>query len=410
MTTQPSNRRVLISTIEPISGGVPTMTRFIAGTLSARGLTPVLAHYEPYSRAPRLSVPSFRLGRSRPSAEQRRTWERYETHAIGAWLPELEFTTYWPTPAWRRVMDSCAAQVMVSGNVLAATPYLRTGRPYVAWVATGWDEDRKDRTAAFPWPRKLLDSGVNAPVIRRLESRLLRAGTILALSTHTRRTLEALAGGKPLAGVLPMPVETELFTPRPAAVVPGRIGFSGRLDEARKNLGLLLSALSLANQAGAKLRAWLIGGPASPEVCAQINALGLEGQVTILPYAPREQLRDHLQSLDLFVIPSHQEGLCIAALEAMACGCPVVSTRCGGPEEFVIAGETGQLVDFDPAAMAQALGAIVQDRALRDRLAQGARRRIEQHYHQARAEGIFWQAFTASFPTLAASYSPFMAT
>jgi glycosyltransferase involved in cell wall biosynthesis len=79
-----------------------------------------------------------------------------------------------------------------------------------------------------------------------------------------------------------------------------------------------------------------------------------------------------LQTLDLFVIPSHQEGLCIAALEAMACGVPVVSTRCGGPEDYVIDGVTGQLVARDPAAMAAAVAAIAADRDRRRRLAAGA--------------------------------------
>ena len=475
MTTQQApNNRVLISTIEPISGGVPTMTRFIVDLLVDRGLTPVLAHYEPYSRTPELSVPSFKLGRGRPGAERRLTWGDIETHAIGAWLPELEFTHYWPTAPWRDLMASCAAHVAVSGNVLPATPYLRTGRPYVAWVATGWDEDRHDRTAAFPWPRKLLDRHINAPVIRHLESRLLRAGstgpgtvtstspstgntgtatslrtgpntgtatslrtgpntgntstatntgrtatgstlqtpapqplpTVLALSAHTRRVLETLAGGWPIAGILPMPVATDYFSPRQDTVVPGRIGFSGRLEDPRKNIGLLLEAMALANQGGANLSALLIGGPATPEITQCLQALGLQGQVDITPYVPREQLRDYLRTLDVFVVPSHQEGLCIAALEAMACGCPVVATPCGGPEEFVIAGETGQRVDFDPADLAQALTAIVRDRERRQRLAAGARRRIEQHYHRTRAASIFWHAFDTTFPALSSHHAP----
>ena len=99
-----------------------------------------------------------------------------------------------------------------------------------------------------------------------------------------------------------------------------------------------------------------------------------------IPYARGAELRDQLRSLDLFVLPSHQEGLCIAALEAMACGCPVVSTRCGGPEEFVIDGETGILVGFDPEEMAAAMLKVLGDRKLHARLAQGARDRVLRHY------------------------------
>jgi glycosyltransferase involved in cell wall biosynthesis len=377
------------------------MTGFIARVLTERGLTPVLAHYEPYSVSPHLSVPSFRLWRNRVGVELRRGLEDYETHAIGAWLPELEFTHYQATAHWRRVMDSCEAHVTVAGNVLAAMPYQQTGRPFLAWVATGWEEDRKDRVAArFPWPRKLLDRMVNGPVLRRQERRVLGAGSILALSEYTRRTLDMIAGAPLTIGVLPMPVDADHFQPRPAAVMPRRIGFFGRLEDPRKNLELLLAALARANHAGAALTALLIGTP-DQRIGAMVRALGLDGRVEFLPYLPRSELRDWLQTLDVFVLPSHQEGLCIAALEAMACGCPVVSTRCGGPEEFVIDGETGFLVGFDAAEMADALTRVVANRALRERLAEGARRRVETHYTRAKAEAVFWNTFDRTFPNLA---------
>jgi glycosyltransferase involved in cell wall biosynthesis len=377
------------------------MTGFIARVLTGRGLTPVLAHYEPYSVSPHLSVPSFRLWRNRVGVELRRGLEDYETHAIGAWLPELEFTHYQATAHWRRVMDSCEAHVTVAGNVLAAMPYQQTGRPFLAWVATGWEEDRKDRVAArFPWPRKLLDRMVNGPVLRRQERRVLGAGSILALSEYTRRTLDMIAGAPLTIGVLPMPVDADHFQPRPTAVMPRRIGFFGRLEDPRKNLELLLAALARANHAGAALTALLIGTP-DQRIGAMVRALGLDGRVEFLPYLPRSELRDWLQTLDVFALPSHQEGLCIAALEAMACGCPVVSTRCGGPEEFVIDGETGFLVGFDAAEMADALTRVVANRALRERLAEGARRRLETHYTRAKAEAVFWNTFDRTFPNLA---------
>src|SRR5262245_40927589 len=84
--------RVLISTIAPEDGGVPANVRFIAGTLRGRGYEPILAHYEPYSRSPHLSVPSFRLLQRRVGSEVRHALDHCEAHAIGAWLPELEFT------------------------------------------------------------------------------------------------------------------------------------------------------------------------------------------------------------------------------------------------------------------------------------------------------------------------------
>lgn len=79
-----------------------------------------------------------------------------------------------------------------------------------------------------------------------------------------------------------------------------------------------------------------------------------------------------LQTFDVFVIPSHQEGLCISALEAMACGVPVVSTYCGGPEEFVIPGRTGTLVRSTPEDLAYAIYNICKNRDTRRKLSEGS--------------------------------------
>ena len=78
-----------------------------------------------------------------------------ESHAIGAWLPELEFTHYAATKHWKSLIESCSAHLSVSGNILAATPYYQTETPFLAWVAAGWHDDRKDRV--YPLVRKLVD-------------------------------------------------------------------------------------------------------------------------------------------------------------------------------------------------------------------------------------------------------------
>jgi glycosyltransferase involved in cell wall biosynthesis len=62
---------------------------------------------------------------------------------------------------------------------------------------------------------------------------------------------------------------------------------------------------------------------------------------------PQESLRHIYSSCDVWLLTSRREGFALPALEAMACRCPVVATRCGGPEDFLRDGVNGHLVDVD---------------------------------------------------------------
>lgn len=396
-----SRPRALISTIEPVDGGVPTMTRCIAAMLEELGIEPVFAWYAPWSAHPDLSLPlhslpvALTMGR-RPGAMERQAYGGHEGHGIGAWLPELEFTHYLPRRAWRELIASCTHHLSVTGNPLCALPYARLGLPFLAWVATPWQADRVDRVRGFSPPRRLLDRVVNAPVLRRLERQVLRApgGRILALSSYTARNLEMIAG-RPMEGVLLMPVDTAVFHPAPERQTSWRIGFSGRYGDPRKHVDLLLESVRLLVQAGQPVQLELAGEPEATFLQQRLTDLGIAERVRCHPYLPPTQLAQVLQGLDLFVIPSHQEGLCIAALEAMACGVPVVSTRCGGPEEFVLEGRTGQLVEAEPGAMAREIQAICGDRAVQRRLGTGASAWVREHASPQSARRLFFRELEA---------------
>lgn len=392
--------RVLISTLAPGAGGVAAMVQVAIDELRGLGAEPVLAHYAPYSEQPQLSVPSFRLLQRGVGSTHGVTADGVEIHGLGAWLPELEFTHYWPTRQWRALMDSCDAFLVASGNVLPATAFARTGRRYLAWVATDWHGDRKDRVRGFAPARRVLDTVVNGPVVRALERKLLRAGRVLPLSRYTATVLESISGKPADLPALCVGVDAQAFSPSPLRRVPGRLGFAGRLSDPRKNVGLLLLTLAHLRSTGVDASALLLGDDPPPGVLDQVAELGLSGAVTFEGRLARAELAAALQSLDVFVLPSHQEGLCIAALEAMACGVPVVSTRCGGPEEFVLPGQTGVLVDGRPEAMAAAVAALLADPAQRERLGKGARELVLQRYTAASARTVFRQAVQGTFTEL----------
>jgi glycosyltransferase involved in cell wall biosynthesis len=69
-------------------------------------------------------------------------------------------------------------------------------------------------------------------------------------------------------------------------------------------------------------------------------------------------------------------------MEAMACGLPVISTRCGGPETFIADSITGFFVDDEPEAIAERMHQLATDNILRTRLGNASRERIENEFSE----------------------------
>jgi glycosyltransferase involved in cell wall biosynthesis len=366
--------RALVSTIEPIDGGVPTMTRWVCTLLEECNITPVIAWYAPWRNYPRLSVPIYKLIHGkRPGAITKLAFEKYEGYGIGTWLPELEFTHYLPTSTWEDLVGNCQLHLTVSGNALSAWPYLQLKKPFLAWIATPWEADRIDRIRRFSILRRLLDAFINTPCLRRIEQQILSSpyADILSLSNYTAKELTRLSK-KELTGVMYMPIDTSLFFVDQNKTIPWRIGFSGRYCDPRKNIRLLLNATKLLLQEGHPVELVLVGDRQADQLTPIIQELGLEKYVQSYGHMTAIELAHLLQTFDLFTIPSHQEGLCIAALEAMACGVPIVSTRCGGPEDYVKPGVTGELVNKTADEFAMVIRNICLNRDRRETLSKGA--------------------------------------
>ena len=106
----------------------------------------------------------------------------------------------------------------------------------------------------------------------------------------------------------------------------------------------------------------------------QLTALGLEGQVQLLGEVDEARLERCYTGADLFVLPSYHEGYGMALAEALAYGLPVVSTRAGAIPHTVPADASVLVPPGDSVALADALGRLMDDARLRQRLASAARR------------------------------------
>ncbi len=103
-------------------------------------------------------------------------------------------------------------------------------------------------------------------------------------------------------------------------------------------------------------------GPGRIEIERMAEGMGLRKYCHFLGLLTPAEVRHWMQRSDVFVLPSLHETFGMVLGEAMACGKPVISTRCGGPE-FVVTPETGILVDVaDPMALADAMEGFITGR------------------------------------------------
>lgn len=369
-----SARRVLVVTLPPYEGGVPAKTSYLVRVLRQRGHEVSVAYYATLSDEPTLVAPAWRIpGGARPRAAARLCFGDVPATAIGTWLPELEFTYYRSSPLWRDVIARHDRHIATGGTALASYPLCAAGLPHLVWCASTMIEDRRDRRAAMAAPRRLFDRAIVGPVQGAMERRILAGpGRLLVTSEHTLRQFAQMGRARDLMDRLPVPVDPERFRPPAVAAAPGVVGFAGRIADPRKNVALLLRAFARARQSRPGLRLRLTG-EADAALRTAAAALGIADAVEFVGMLPESELAGFYGGLDLFVIPSRQEGFGIVGIEAMASGVPVISTRCGGPEDFVIDGQTGFLTAEDPEEIARRILELAEDRSLRARLSAGAR-------------------------------------
>ncbi|HEX5121406.1 MAG TPA: D-inositol-3-phosphate glycosyltransferase [Pseudonocardiaceae bacterium] len=194
--------------------------------------------------------------------------------------------------------------------------------------------------------------------------------------------------------IVPPGVDLERFTPttherrqatrralgiEPDAVV---LAFVGRIQPLKAPDVLLRAAAEMVARDPAladRLVVLVVGGTsgagqAGPAGLANLaGSLGIGGLVRFLPPVPAGELADVYRAADVVAVPSHNESFGLVALEAQACGTPVVAAAVGGLPVAVEHGVSGRLVTgHEPGRWAAALADVALRPGLRDRLAEGA--------------------------------------
>jgi D-inositol-3-phosphate glycosyltransferase len=233
----------------------------------------------------------------------------------------------------------------------------------------------------------------------RGESEVIAAADRLVANTATEaRQLVELYGADPRRVKTVNPgVDLSLFSPGSASGASGaaaaraRLGlpadavvlvFAGRIQPLKGPDVVLRAAAELLRSSPAladRLVVVFVGGPSGSEVGAPgrldglAASLGISGCVRQEPPCPQRELADWYRAATVVLVPSHSESFGLVALEAQACGTPVVAAAVGGLRTAVRNGASGVLVDgHDPAVWARELEKLIGSPARLAELSRGA--------------------------------------
>jgi len=216
------------------------------------------------------------------------------------------------------------------------------------------------------------------------------ADRLVANTTAEARQLVSLYDAAPeRVAVVPPGVDLEVFSPGSRAGARARLGvdpdaellvFAGRIQPLKGPEVLLRAAALLRQSPGvSRLQVAVIGGPSGSGLAHPLAlqklaaALGIADQVRFIAPLTQPELADWYRAADLAVVPSYNESFGLVALEAQACGTPVVAANVGGLPTAVADGRSGVLVDgHDPADWARVLVGLLADPTERARLGRGA--------------------------------------
>jgi D-inositol-3-phosphate glycosyltransferase len=340
---------------------------------------------------------------------------------------------YWPKMDVYDHLDEFTAQL---DEYVAAE-----GRPYDLIHAHYWLSASVARTLAARWAvpriqmfhtlglvkREVMDEDIDgeSDVRVTIERQAVReSAAIVAASEIERGELRDLYAADPAkVHVIPCGVDPTLFHPIRQADAREKLGrdqcqrivlFVGRIEQI-KGIDVLLRALGLLFQRRPDLRSdvclLVVGGALDPgddapetekilELRRLVHEHRMEANVNFVGSLDQENLALYYAAADVCAVPSLTESFGLVALEAMACGTPVVGTRVGGLQTLIEHGESGLLVPAgDYQALAGAIEQVLTDHRLRVHLAHGARDRAEHYTWQSvgdKIQGLYDSVLSSS--------------
>ncbi len=318
---------------------------------------------------------------------------------------------YWPKINVYEHLDEFTAKLIAEVE--------EQGRTYDVLHAHYWLSAKVARTLEQRWKiptvqmfhtlglvkREVMDEDIDGESDVRIEierEAVRRSAAVVAASAIELGELRRFYKADPArVAVIPCGVDPEVFHPVRQADAREKLArdqcerlilFVGRIEQI-KGIDVLLRAMALLFFRRPDLRSevclLVVGGALDPgdeapetekilELRRLVHEHRMEANVSFVGSRDQEDLALYYAAADVCAVPSLTESFGLVALEAMACGTPVVGTRVGGLQTVITDGESGLLVPAgDYEALAEAIARVLTDARLRMHLAHGARDRAE---------------------------------
>lgn len=284
--------------------------------------------------------------------------------------------------ALRPLLEHRPPEIVLVGHhaYLDAFPDAMHGRPipWLVWIHT------------TVLPAMIFGDGVVADTLaQRMMQGMREASGLIGVADHVAKDLVAVGGASVAA--IPNAVDLDLFAPRAdPARLRSSLGF--REDDIiavhvsnlkrMKRVDDLVRSAEQALKSNPRLVYVIVGeGPCRREVEEVAAATGLSDRIVLTGWLPRQMVAEHLGVAAIAILPSQAEGLSLALLEALACGCAVIASDIASSREVIEDGVSGLLFSVgDTQALTRHTLALAADPGRRAALAAAGRRRVEQRH------------------------------
>jgi glycosyltransferase involved in cell wall biosynthesis len=234
---------------------------------------------------------------------------------------------------------------------------------------------------------------------RVIRARQQRRADVVLLSTPAARTkLEVPPDGPVRVRELTPGIDVDLWTPAAGEVDAQTVLFLAGLH-IHKGIYVLLDAFETLVESLPSARLLIAGsGPEADQVRRRVEASPSRSQIRLIGHLERQQVVAAMRSCGVYCLPSFGEPFGMSALEAMACGKPVVVTAAGGVAHLVVDAGGRKVTPGDPVALRDALHEILTDPELARSMGNSNRRLAQGRYAWPRVVGrledIYREALT----------------